>query len=374
MAKNDYYDTLGVSKGTDTSDIKKAYRKMAMKFHPDQNQDNPQAEEKFKEINEAWEVLQDDQKRSAYDQYGHAAFENGGGGAGRGNPFGQGFGGADFSDVFGDMFGGGRGGRRRGPEPGNDLRYGIDITLEEAFSGTETDISISTAINCKPGSGSGATGNSKKSSCSTCGGHCVVRMKQGFFVTEQECPECSGQGEKIENPCSSCRGSGRSNGSKSLSANIPAVVDEGTRIRLSGEGEAGMCGAPNGDLYLFVSVKAHDLFEREGDNILLDMPVSMTKAALGSTVEVPTIDGGRVEIKIPVGTQSGMRFRIRGRGMSILRSGSRGDMFVKVKVETPTNLNKAQKELLQQLDADLGEDNSPNAEGLLSKIKSFWNN
>ena len=369
MSKKDYYETLGVSKGAETADIKKAYRKKAMKFHPDQNPDNPKAEEQFKEVNEAWEVLQDGQKRSAYDQYGHSAFENGGGRR-QGGGFG---GGADFSDIFSDMFNQGARRQRHSPEPGNDLRYGIDISLEEAFEGTESDITISTAIGCKPCNGSGATSESRKTTCGTCGGHGVVRMQQGFFSTEQTCPECAGAGEKIENPCTSCRGTGRSNGQKSLSANIPAGVDEGTRIRLTGEGEAGLRGAPNGDLYLFVSVTAHEFFEREGDNILLDMPITMTRAALGGSVEVPTIDGGRVEIKIPEGTQSGTRFRIRGRGMSILRLSTRGDMFVRVKVETPANLDKTQKELLKKLDKGLSEKNTPNSESILGKIRNFWN-
>ena len=378
MSKRDYYETLGVSKNASDSELKSAYRKMAMKYHPDQNQDNPKAEEKFKEVNEAWEVLKDPQKKGAYDQYGHSAFENGqGGGAGGG--FGGGFGGfgggggfGDFNDIFGDFFGGRSGGGNRGPQPGNDLKYSVNITLEEAFNGTQTDLSIATAKECKPCGGSGAENGSSRTTCGTCGGQGAVRMQQGPFTVEQPCPHCDGEGQIIEKKCSSCSGQGRTNGTKNLSANIPAGVDEGTRIRLSGEGEAGMRGAANGDLYLFVSVAPHDIFNRDGHNITMELPIPLTTACLGGLVEVPTIDGGRVEINIPEGTQTETRFRIRGRGMSILQSDNRGDMYVKVNVETPTKLSKKQKQHLQDLQESLDEQNTPNSSGVIDKIKSFW--
>ncbi|MGB1360686.1 MAG: molecular chaperone DnaJ [Alphaproteobacteria bacterium] len=378
MSKQDYYETLGVGKNASDAELKSAYRKKAMEFHPDRNADNPDAEEKFKQVNEAWEVLKDPQKKSAYDQYGHSAFENGGGGAGGfgGGGFGgfggQGFGGADFGDIFSDFFGGGGRGSR-GPEPGNDLKYSINITLEDAFNGTQTDLSVATAKTCDSCSGSGAEAGSDMTTCGTCNGHGAVRMQQGPFTIEQPCHSCNGEGRVIENPCGSCGGQGRVNGTKNLSANIPAGVDEGTRIRLSGEGEAGMRGAPNGDLYLFVSVQPHEIFNRDGNNIYMDLPIPFTTACLGGTIEVPTIDGGRVEIKVPEETQTDTKFRIRGRGMSILHSDKRGDMIVKVNVETPKNLSKEQKDLLNQFNDTLDDSNNPDSTSVFDKIKSFWN-
>lgn len=368
MTKSDYYDVLGVQRNDDTATIKRAYRKKAMQYHPDQNPNDAQAEEKFKEVNEAWEVLQDDQKRSAYDQYGHSAFEQGGGGGG--NPFGQGgFGGAGFEDIFGDFFGGGGGSRSRGPQAGNDLRYEINISLEDAFHGKDLDISIATAKSCGTCQGQGGSG---RTTCGTCQGHGAIRRQQGFFITEQPCPECQGEGQNIQNPCKDCHGQGRVNGTKNLNAKIPAGVDEGTRIRLNGEGEAGQRGAPNGDLYLFVGIQPHDIFTRDGNHISLEMPICLTTACLGGVLEVPTIDGGRVEITVPEGTQGGTRFRVRGRGMTILRSKNRGDMFVKVRIETPKNLDSEQKDLLRQLQDSLGIKNRPESETILDKIKGFW--
>ncbi len=367
MSKQDYYDVLGVNKNADTATIKRAYRKQAMKYHPDQNPNNPTAEEKFKLVNEAWEVLQDDQKRSAYDQYGHAAFEQGGGG----NPFGQGgFGGTDFSDIFSDFFGGGNR-RHAGPQPGNDLKYELNVTLKQAFDGKKVDLSIATAKKCKSCKGHGGAG---RTTCGTCRGQGSIRRQQGFFVTEQTCHDCQGEGQKIQNPCKACGGQGRINGEKNLSATIPAGVDNGTRIRLSGEGEAGQRGAPNGDLYLFIHVHPHDIFNRDGNNIHMDMPLCCTTACLGGTLEVPTIDGGRVEITIPEGTQSNTRFRIRERGMSILRTKRRGDMFVKVQVEVPTNLSKTQKQHITAFQKTLKSKNRTHNKGILDKIKSFWDN
>ncbi|MDB2404976.1 molecular chaperone DnaJ [Alphaproteobacteria bacterium] len=375
MRKSDYYELLGVGRNASKSELKSAYRKKAMEFHPDKNPNNPKAEEKFKQINEAWEVLKDPQKKSAYDQFGHSAFEQGGsGGQGFG---GQGFGGADFSDIFGDIFSShasrGRGGRA-GAVSGNDLQYSITITLEDAFKGSETEISITTAKSCNDCSGSGAKSNSDKKTCDNCGGSGVIQMRQGFFAVEQTCNKCMGEGQIIKDPCSSCKGEGRVNGTKNLSANIPAGVDEGTRIRLSGEGEAGRRGAPNGDLYLFVSVKPHNVFSREGNNIYMDLPISITTACLGGKIEVPTIDGGRVEIKIPNGIQTDTKLRIRQRGMSILHSDNRGDMIIRVIVETPTSLSKEQQKLLKQLDETLKESNNPNLNSVFDKIKKFWKN
>jgi molecular chaperone DnaJ len=373
MSKTDYYELLGVGKNASEKELKSAYRKKAMEFHPDKNPNNPKAEEKFKQINEAWEVLKDPQKKSAYDQFGHSAFEQGGAG-GAGGFGGQGFGGADFGDIFGDIFGNRSSRGRAGPVSGNDLQYTITITLEEAFEGCETEISIATAQSCGDCSGSGAKSNSGKKTCSNCGGSGVTQMRQGFFAVEQTCNQCMGEGQIIKDPCSSCRGEGRVNGTKKLSASIPAGVDEGTRIRLSGEGEAGRRGARNGDLYLFVSIKPHNIFNREGNNIYMDLPISITTACLGGKIEVPTIDGGRVEIKVPNSTQTDTKLRIRGRGMSILRSDNRGDMIIKVIVETPTKLSKEQQNLLKQLDETLKENNNPNSNSVFDKIKKFWNN
>jgi len=381
MAKQDYYELLGVSKGADADEIKKAYRKLAMKYHPDRNPDDKTAEQKFKDLSEAYEVLKDEEKRAAYDRFGHAAFEQGGPGGGFG---GGGFGGGDggfgggFADIFEEMFGGGGGrGRGRGPEQsgrGSDLRFNMDITLEEAFKGKSTEIRVPGSVACDSCHGTGATKGSAPVTCATCGGHGRIRAQQGFFTVERTCPSCHGQGQVIKDPCRNCSGTGRVHKEKTLSVNIPAGVEEGTRIRLSGEGEAGMRGAPAGDLYIFLSLKPHRIFQREGANIYIRVPVPMTTAALGGSVEVPAVDGSRSRINIPAGTQSGQQFRLRNKGMSVLRSSSRGDMFVELSVETPMHLTKKQKELMEAFRSEGGDENkhSPQSGGFFSKVKDLW--
>lgn len=373
MSKRDYYDVLGVSKGSGADEIKKAYRRKAKELHPDRNSDNPEAEAQFKEANEAYEVLKDADKKAAYDRFGHAAFEGGMGGGGRGP------GGGDFSsafsdvfdDLFGDFMGGGRGGGGRRAVRGSDLRYNLRVTLEEAFAGIQKSIRVPTAVTCSSCSGSGAEGGSEPKSCPTCSGMGKVRAQQGFFTVERTCPTCSGLGQIIENPCKSCGGQGRVEKDRALNVNIPAGVETGTRIRLAGEGEAGMRGGPPGDLYIFVEVSRHDIFERENNNIFCRVPVSMSKAALGGSIEVPTIDGGRGRIQIPQGSQSGRQMRLRGKGMPALRGGATGDMFIELAVETPVNLTARQKELLQEFE-DLGEDNNPESHSFFKSVKSFW--
>lgn len=367
MSKRDYYQTLGVNRDDDINTIKKAYRGLAMKFHPDRNPNNPKAEEKFKEVNEAWGILGDENKRKAYDQFGHNAFQNGGDGFNH-----QNFSGANFSDIF-DSFFNQNTHQGRQAQPGNDLRYQVTLSLEEAFSGKEINIRIVTAITCTSCDGSGAKAGSSSTTCASCGGRGNVRMQQGFFTVEQTCRDCGGEGRKIKNPCSSCRGTGRTNGKKNLSAKIPKGVNSGTRIRISGEGEAGMRGAPSGDLYIFVAVKPHTLFTRKDDDIYLKLPIPLTVACLGGMLEVPTIDGGRVEINIPEGTQTGTKFRVRGRGMSVLQTTRRGNMYVDVKPEIPKNLTKQQKDLLGQFKDSLHKKNTPDSESILQKIKHFWN-
>ena len=380
MAKQDYYEALGVSRDADHDEIKKAYRKLAMKYHPDRNPDDKAAEQKFKEVNEAYEVLKDEEKRAAYDRFGHAAFEQGGPGAGGfgGGGF-EGFGGG-FADIFEEMFGGGGfgGGRGRGgPEQtgrGSDLRFNMDITLEDAFHGKSTEIRVPTSVQCDVCHGSGAKEGSQPVTCSTCSGTGRVRSQQGFFTVERTCPSCHGQGKVIKDPCSNCSGSGRVHKEKTLSVSIPAGVETGTRIRLSGEGEAGLRGGPAGDLYIFINVRPHRIFQREGANIHVRVPVPMTTAALGGSVEVPTVDGHRARINIPSGTQSGQQFRLRAKGMSMLRTTSRGDMFVELTVETPVNLTKKQKDLLEEFRAEGGDESShsPESGGFFSKVKELW--
>lgn len=380
MAKRDYYELLGVSKGADASEIKKAYRKLAMKHHPDRNPDDKKAEQNFKDLNEAYEVLKDEEKRAAYDRFGHAAFEQGGPGGGFGGGFGggggEGFGGG-FADIFEEMFGGAGGHGRGGPEQtgrGSDLRFNMDVTLEEAFHGKSTEIHVPTSVPCDVCHGSGAAKGSKPVTCTTCGGAGRVRSQQGFFTVERTCPSCHGQGQVIKDPCRNCSGSGRVHKEKTLSVNIPAGVETGTRIRLSGEGEAGMRGAPGGDLYIFLSVTQHRIFQRDGANIHVRVPVPMTTAALGGSVEVPTVDGNRARINIPAGTQSGQQFRLRAKGMSMLRTTSRGDMFVELSVETPVNLTKRQKELMDEFRSEGGDESthSPESGGFFSKVKDLW--
>ena len=379
MSKRDYYDILGVSKGASADEIKKGYRKKAKELHPDRNADNPDAEAQFKEANEAYEVLKDAEKKAAYDRYGHAAFENGMGGGGGprgGHPGGGDFSSA-FSDVFDDLFGdfmGGRGqaGGRQRASRGADLRYNLRVTLEEAFSGLHKTIKVPTSVACTSCDGTGAEGGVEPTTCPTCSGMGKVRAQQGFFTVERSCPTCSGLGQIIKNPCKTCHGHGRVEKDRSLSVNIPAGVETGTRIRLAGEGEAGLRGGPPGDLYIFVEVAPHDLFERDGNNLYCRVPVSMANAALGGAIEVPTIDGGRGRVQIPEGSQSGRQMRLRGKGMPALRGGAPGDMFIELAVETPVNLTARQKELLREFE-DLSEENTnPESRSFFSSMKSFW--
>ncbi|SDI77664.1 molecular chaperone DnaJ [Lutimaribacter saemankumensis] len=377
MAKRDYYEVLGISNGADADEIKKAYRKKAKELHPDRNADKPDAEAQFKEVNEAYDVLKDPEKKAAYDRYGHAAFEGGMGGGG-GHPgggfHGQGDFASAFSDIFDDLFGmggrGGAGGRQRAAR-GADLRYNLRVTLEEAYKGLQKTINVPTSVACDACNGTGAEGGAEPTTCPTCSGMGKVRAQQGFFTIERTCPTCSGLGQTIKNPCKSCAGQGRVEKDRALSVNIPAGVETGTRIRLAGEGEAGMRGGPAGDLYIFIEVAPHKIFERDGTNLFCRVPVSMTAAALGGDIEVPTIDGGRSRVKIPAGSQSGRQMRLRGKGMPALRGGSAGDMFIELAVETPVNLTSRQKELLREFEA-LSEDNNPESKSFFSSVKSFW--
>ena len=373
----DFYQMLGVDRGASEGDLKSAYRKKAMEFHPDRNPDNAEAEQKFKEVNAAYEVLKDADARAAYDRMGHDRFmqsQQGGGGGG------QGGGGFDFnftssfSDIFEEVFGEmGRGGGRRGGQRGADLRYNMEISLEEAYAGKRAEIKVPTFGSCESCQGSGAEDGAHPVNCSTCGGAGRVRASQGFFTVERTCPTCQGQGQMISDPCKSCAGQGRVRREKTLQVKIPAGVDDGTRIRLSGEGEAGMRGAPTGDLYIFIVMKPHRLFERDGADIYCRAPIPMTTAALGGQIECPTVDGSRARISIPAGAQSGRRFRLRGKGMSVLNQKNRGDMYVEALVETPVNLNKRQQELLEEFEeAGKGRNTSPEAEGFFGKVKDFW--
>lgn len=373
MSKRDYYEVLGAEKGASADELKKAYRKLAMQYHPDRNPDNPDAAEKFKELNEAYDVLKDEQKRAAYDRFGHAAFDGGmGGGGGRGG-FDFGGGGGGFSDLFEEMFGDFMGGGRRGQASGrgSDLRFNMEISLEDSFTGKTTTITIPSSAPCESCNGTGGKDGSQPTTCGTCHGHGKVRAQQGFFTVERTCPTCSGTGQIIQNPCKVCGGAGRVEKDRALSVNIPAGVETGTRIRLAGEGEAGMRGGPSGDLYIFVEVAPHKLFERDGINLYCHVPVSMTTAALGGAIEVPTIDGGRGRVQIPAGSQSGRQMRLRGKGMPALRGGGKGDMYIELKVETPVNLTGKQKDLLKEFDA-LSEDNNPESKSFFSSVKSFW--
>jgi len=382
MAKRDYYEILGVAKGASADEIKKGYRTKAKELHPDRNADNPNAEAQFKEANEAYEVLKSAEKKAAYDRYGHAAFEGGMGGGGGGRP-GGGFGGGGqgdfssaFSDVFDDLFGdfmGGRGGQAGGRRAarGSDLRFNLRVSLEDAFSGLQKSINVPTSVACDSCNGSGAEGGGEPTTCPTCSGMGKVRAQQGFFTVERGCPTCNGLGQIIKNPCTTCRGAGRVEKDRSLSVNIPAGVETGTRIRLAGEGEAGMRGGPSGDLYIFIEVQEHDLFERDGPNLFCRVPVSMSSAALGGSIEVPTIDGGRGRVQVPSGSQSGRQMRLRGKGMPHLRRGATGDMIIELAVETPVNLTARQKELLQEFEA-LSKENNPESSTFFSSVKSFW--
>lgn len=378
MAKRDYYEVLGVSKDASADEIKKGYRKKAKELHPDRNADNPEAESKFKEANEAYEVLKDADKKAAYDRFGHAAFENGMGGGGHpGGGFGGGQGdfSSAFSDVFDDLFGdimGGRGGGGRSrASRGSDLRYNLRISLEDAYAGLQKTIKVPTSVTCDGCDGSGAEGGAEPTTCPTCSGRGKVRAQQGFFTVERTCPTCQGLGQNIKNPCHKCGGAGRTETDRSLSVNIPAGVETGTRIRLAGEGEAGLRGGPAGDLYIFIEVDNHRLFQRDGIQLFCRVPVSMTTAALGGDIEVPTIDGGRSRVKIPAGSQSGRQMRLRGKGMPALRGSGTGDMFIEMAVETPVNLTARQKELLRSFEEE-SSDNNPESSSFFSSVKSFW--
>jgi molecular chaperone DnaJ len=373
-AKKDLYEILGVSRNASAEDLKKAYRKLAMQHHPDRNPGDKKAEETFKELSHAYDVLSDDQKRAAYDRFGHDAFNAGAGGAG-----GAGMGGFDFSsgfaDIFEDLFGNMGSTSRRtqqsGPQRGSDLRYNLEISLEEAFTGKQQTIKIATSVSCDTCHGSGGEKGSHPVACTVCNGSGRVRASQGFFTIERTCTTCQGMGKVIKNPCKTCAGSGRVRKEKMLSVNIPAGVEEGTRIRLANEGEVGPRGGPAGDLYIFVSIKAHPLFVRDGADIHCSIPIPMATAALGGTIEAPTIDGTRVKVNIPEGTQHGHQMRLRGKGMSVLRSSHRGDMYIHTLVETPVKLNKKQKELLNEF-AKSGGHISPQSENFFSKVKEFW--
>ncbi len=377
MSKQDYYETLGVSKGASADEIKKAYRRKAKELHPDRNSDNPNAEAQFKEANEAYEVLKDADKKAAYDRFGHAAFEGGMGGArqGAGGFQGQGDFASAFSDVFDDLFGdimgGQRGGGGRRAARGSDLRYNLRISLEDAYSGLQKTINVPTAVSCNACNGNGAEGDSEPTTCPTCNGMGKVRAQQGFFTVERTCPTCNGLGQTIKNPCRVCNGTGRVEKERALNVNIPAGVETGTRIRLAGEGEAGVRGGPTGDLYIFIEVADHSLFQRDASNIYCRVPVSMADAALGGDIEVPTIDGGRSRVKIPSGSQSGRQMRLRNKGMPALRGGATGDMFIELAVETPVNLTSKQKELLREFDR-LSEDNNPESSSFFKSVKNFW--
>jgi molecular chaperone DnaJ len=379
MAKRDFYEVLGVARGASADEIKKAYRAKAKELHPDRNADNPKAESQFKEVNEAYDVLKDEQKKAAYDRFGHQAFEGGmGGGPGRGGGFQQGDFASAFSDVFEDLFGdfmggqrGGGGGARSRAQRGSDLRYNLRVTLEEAFAGVQKSINVPTSVACGTCNGTGAEGGAEPVTCPTCSGMGKVRAQQGFFTVERTCPTCGGAGQTIKNPCKACHGAGRVEKERQLSVNIPPGVETGTRIRLASEGEAGLRGGPSGDLYIFIEVREHALFQRDSVNLYCRIPVSVTTAALGGDVEVPTIDGGRSNVKIPAGSQTGKQMRLRGKGMPALRGGGSGDMLIELAVETPVNLTTRQKELLREFER-LSEDNNPESSSFFSKVKNFW--
>ncbi|MDO5612448.1 MAG: molecular chaperone DnaJ [Paracoccus sp. (in: a-proteobacteria)] len=381
MAKRCYYEVLGVTRGASGDEIKRAYRQKAKELHPDRNKDDQNAESAFKEVNEAYDCLKDDQRKAAYDRFGHAAFEGGGGfGGGRGGhpgDFGAAF--ADvFEDLFGDMMGrraGGGGGRNRA-QRGQDLRYNLRVSLEEAFTGIQKTITVPGSAACEDCSGTGAEGATQPAACPTCAGMGKVRAQQGFFTVERTCPTCGGQGQIVKNPCKSCHGAGRTERERTLSVNIPAGVETGTRIRLAGEGEAGMRGGPSGDLYIFIEVREHEIFMRDGKALACQVPVSMVTAALGGEVEVPTIDGGRSRVKVPPGSQSGRQMRLRGKGMPPLRhgpgmNGEAGDLLIELIVETPVNLTHRQRELLREFES-IKADNSPQSAGFFDKVKGFW--
>jgi len=370
MAKRCYYETLSVERSATETDIKAAFRKQAMQCHPDRNPGDNEAEHRFKEVNEAYEVLKDPDKRAAYDRFGHAAFEHGNGSAGA-HGFGADFA-TTFSDIFDDLFGMNRGrGRGSGRERGADLRYNMEISLLEAFAGKTAQIRIPTSVTCESCSGTGAKPGTKPKACPMCAGQGKIRHAQGFFTLERTCPNCHGRGQIIESPCTSCSGSGRVTRERTLSVNIPAGVEDGTRIRLAGEGEAGVRGGPAGDLYIFLSLGSHPFFQREGADLHCRVPVSLVTATLGGEFEVPTIDGGKTKVKVPEGMQTGRRFRLQGKGMPVLRSRQAGDMYVQVVVETPQKLTKKQRELLAEFDRLSSAENQPESSGFFGKVKDF---
>ena len=379
MSKEDYYETLGVNKSSSDGEIKQAYRKKAMKYHPDRNKDDKQAEKKFKKINEAYYVLKDKEKKTQYDQFGHQAFEHGGAGF-KDVDFGGGFSDifeemfGDFDDDVGSIFGGGRrSGRTNTKEYGADLRYDMEVSLEEIFSGKKIIIHVPTKIKCETCSGNGNEAGSKPEKCPTCKGHGAVRASQGFFTIQQTCPDCRGEGQVIKNPCNSCSGTGRVDKKKSLSVEIPAGVEDGTRIRLSGEGEAGYQGGPSGDLYIFIKEKPHSIFKRDVENLYCKAPIPMIDATIGGSIEVPTLDGSVVKVKIPSGTQSGSNFRLSNKGLPRFRQSGNGDLYLEAFVETPVNLSSSQKDLLKKFDSEKNKKTtSPQSEGFFNRLKDLW--
>ena len=374
MTKRDYYDVLGINKSASPDQIKSAYRKLAVKHHPDKNKGDKASEEKFKEASEAYHILSNTERKQNYDNFGHAAFENGGGGKGGFSNFDFS---SNFSDIFEDFFGEGFGGGRRSRKSnnrGSDLRYDLSISLNEAFTGKKQDIKFSTSEKCDICKGSGSKPGHSPSTCSMCGGHGQVRSSQGFFTVQQTCPQCGGSGEQITHPCTSCSGQGKKQASKRLSVTIPKGVDDGTRIRLAGKGEAGSKGAGSGDLYLFINVYSHDLFKRSDENLYFECPISIADAALGTTIEIPTIDGGKAKIKIPAGTQSGKQLRLKGKGMPYIRGSGYGDLYVQLNTEVPISLNKEQKELLEKFRQIENEKSNPSIKKFFEKAKNFWKN
>ena len=375
MAKRDFYEVLGVPKGSDEAALKSAYRKLAMQFHPDRNPGNADAEHKFKEVSEAYDTLKDPQKRAAYDRFGHAAFENGNRGpAGFGPEFTS-----SMSDIFEDIFGdfmGGRGGARGGQSRlrGSDLRYNLEISLEESFQGRTVEIDVPTLVGCKTCEGSGAKPGTGMSTCRQCNGHGKVRAAQGFFTIERTCPVCQGRGQIMEQPCTDCGGQGRRQENRTLSVDIPKGIEDGTRIRLADEGEAGVRGGPPGDLYIFISIKPHDLFQRDGADLYARVPIAMTTAALGGEFEVPTLDGARAKVKVAPGTQPGQRVRLKSKGMPVLRTKDFGDLYVQLDVETPMSLTKRQRELLEEFHRESTRENSPTSDGFFAKLKNLFEN
>ena len=376
--KVDYYETLGVVRTADDKIIKTAYRKLAMQYHPDRNPNDTEAERKFLELGEAYDVLKDPQKRAAYDRFGHSAFENGGGGAGGGfNGFGGGGFGAGgfadiFEDIFGDVMGGGRNRRSGGRERGADLRYNMEVTLEEAYAGKTAQISVPSSMSCEECTGTGAKKGTQPVTCTTCGGAGRVRVAQGFFSVERTCHTCNGRGQMIKDPCPKCDGAGRISQERNLSVNIPAGIEDGTRIRLTGEGEAGTRGGPSGDLYIFLSIKPHEFFQRDGSDLYCKVPISMATAVLGGQFEVATLDGTQTRVKVPEGTQNGKQFRLKGKGMPVLRQQMTGDLYIQIAIETPQNLSKRQRELLEEFEKISSTENSPQSTGFFSRMKDFF--